>query len=226
VSLRATILVLVLAVAFWGGAVFVSPLARAERAADDDLMYYPSGRFVKEGVLGFGQAAASIAWLRTVQYYGEHKRGDMIVDMMYHLCDIVSDLDPQFEEPYAFGSFVLFTDGEDPEKGFELLEKARENNPESWRIFFESGFAYYVFQRDYAAANRYFQRAAQLPGAPDYVSRFAAFSSRRAGDLNTSLYLYAELAQRTDNPKMREWAEAQVARIQAEIAASKGGETP
>ncbi len=219
-SLRTSVLVLLAALICWVGAVLISPRAQAERTEDGDLLYYPSGEFVKESALGFRQAAASFAWLRTVQYYGEHKRGDRIFDMMYHMCDIVTDLDPKFEEPYAFGSWVLFTDARNPREGFRLLQKARENNPDSWRVFFESGFAYHVFERDYATANRYFRKAAEMPGAPDYAKRFAAYASRQAGDLKTSLYLYQELAQRTDNPKMRDWAETEAARIQAELDAA------
>ena len=72
-----------------------------------------------------------------------------------------------------------------------------------------------------SANAEYFHQAAGLPGAPDYVGRFAAVVSERAGDLETSLYLWRELALRTDNPKIRVWAEGKMEEIAAEIEASR-----
>jgi len=215
-----------LAVALWAGAAAVSPRAEADRAHGQELLYYPNGRFVKQAALGYDQAAASMAWLRTVQYYGEHKRGDRIFDYMYHLCDVVTDLDPRFEEPYIFGSFVLNTEGRHPAEGMDLLAKGRRENPGSWQILFESGFDSYVFRREYAEAARYFEAAAARPGAPEYAGRFAAYVARKSGALETSLLLWKELAQRTGNPKMREWALEQMADIQAQIEARDDSSPP
>ena len=125
-----------LAVSLWGGALLASPDVHAHKMEKEELFYYPSGAFLKEAVLGYDQAAAALAWLRSVQYYGEHVRSDQKFDLMYHLCDITTDLDPHFEEPYTFGSFVLLTEGKRPSAGMKLLEKGRAENPESWRIFF------------------------------------------------------------------------------------------
>ena len=220
---KTTAIGLLLAAVFWAGSVWVGPRAERSDAVEQELLYYPSGKFLKNAVVGYAQAAAAVAWLQTVQYYGKHKRGDRVFDMMYHLCDIVTDLDPKFTEPYTFGSFVLFTDAGKPEEGFRLLQKAREKNPDSWEAFFESGFAYYVFAQDYPRAAGYFRKAAELPGAPEYTARFAAYVAQRAGELETSLVLWQELARRTDNPAMRKWAEEKIEEIQAKMAASGHG---
>jgi hypothetical protein len=212
-----------LAAVLWGGAVAVSPRAEADRAHGQELLYYPNGRFVKQAVLGYDQAASSVAWLRTVQYYGEHKRGDREFDYMYHLCDVVTDLDPHFEEPYVFGSFVLHTEGKRPAEGLELLAKGRRRNPDSWQILFESGFDSYIFWNRYAEAAKYLEAAATVPGSPEYTARFAAYVAKKAGRLETSLLLWKELAQRTGNPKMRDWALKRAEEIQARIDARDAG---
>jgi hypothetical protein len=189
----------------------------------EELMYYPSGAFLKEAVLGYDQAAASLAWLRTVQYYGEHARGDQNFDMLYHMCDVTTDLDPSFEEPYVFGSFILLTEGRRPSAGMRLLEKGREANPDAWRLFFETGFAYYIAWEDYAEAAKHFTAAANMPGAPEQASRFAAYVTYRAGELRTSLLLWADLAERTTNPELREKALEKVEELQATLAESGAG---
>ena len=45
-------------------------------------------------------------------------------------------------------AFVLISDGRNPKEGMDLLAKGREMNPNSWKIFFESGFVYYIAWQD------------------------------------------------------------------------------
>jgi hypothetical protein len=186
----------------------------------EELFYFPNGEFLREAALGYDQAAASLTWLRTVQYYGLHKRTDLRFDMMFHLCDVVTDLDPRFEEPYIFGSFVLISEGEKPEEGVELLRKGLSENPESWRILFETGFVYYVFGENYGEAAKYFAQAAAVPGAPEQVSRFAAWVTYRAGELETAYLLWRELAEHSTNPTVREKAWEKVQELAAQIEES------
>ena len=45
------------------------------------------------------------AWLRAVQYYGEHRRSDMRFTRMEHVFDILTSLAPGFLPAYVFGAF-------------------------------------------------------------------------------------------------------------------------
>jgi len=208
----------VVAAALWGGAVFTDPSVRTARADREELFYYPNGQFLKEAVLGYDQAAAALNWVRTVQYYGEHARGDQTYDRLYHMCDVVTDLDPRFEAPYVFGSFVLLTDGHRPNEGLTLLRKGRENNPQSWRVWFESGFVYYICLEDYVTAGDYLQAAAGCPGAPDYATRFAAYVNEKAGSLEAAILLWTQAAQSTSNPELRAKAEKKVEELREAMA--------
>ncbi len=220
---RAMALGLLAGAVFLIAAAALSPHAQASRTQREELLYYPSGRFLKEAALGYDQAAAAWTWLRTVQYYGAHRRGDREFDMMYHLCDIVTDLDPSFTEPYLFGSYVLFTDGRRPEEGERLLKKGLAANPRSWEVAFENGFANYVFLENQREAARYFTLAASLPDAPEYTSRFAAFAAQRAGDQRMAVALWREVSQRSSNPWIREMAVAKADSLQVLLDAAPSG---
>ncbi len=215
---RGTLAGLGAALALWGAATAASYGAGGNRVRAGELLYYPNGRFLKEAALGYDQAAAAGAWLRTVQYYGEHVKGDRRFDLMYHLCDVVTDLDPKFIEPYTFGAFVLFSDGTRPAEAEALLAKGRAHNPRSSEIYFESGFMEYVFLRNYSEASAYLRRAAELPGAPDYAERFAAYVAAKAGEPKTAILLWSEVARRTGNPGMKRLAEQNIARLQGRTA--------
>ena len=221
--MRSALLAVAVACILWGGAVFVSPDARAYLSEKEELLYYPSGRFLQRAVLGYDQAAASLAWIQLVQDYGEHARGDKKFDYLYHMCDVTTELDPHFEEPYTFGAFVLLTSGGSPSAGMRLLQKGRQYNPQSWKVLFESGFIYYIAWDDVPRAAHYFTQAAGIPGAPEYTNRVAAWVTYRAGDLRTSLLLWQELAERTRNPEIRRRAEARVSEISALIAVPEAG---
>ncbi len=216
--------VLVLVVA-WSLAGVMSPAAMSDRAEGEELLYYPSGKMLEQAALGYHHAAASLTWLRTVQYYGEHVRGDQQFEMMYHLCDVVTDLDPQFIRPYTFGSYVLHTEGRAAEKGLELLAKGRRNNPESWEVLFESGFVEYIAWKRYDLASDYFTRAAAMPDAPEYASRFAAFVSAKAGEIETSILLWQELAERSENAEIREKAIRKVEELKTQLAEQRARES-
>ena len=207
------------AAVFWGGAIAVTP--EAPGVEREEFVYYPSGPFLRAAAMGYDQAAAAVAWIDAVQYYGEHTRGDQKFDYLFHLCDVTTDLDPKFELPYTFGSLVLLTEGKRPSAAMRLLEKGRENNPRSWNLFFETGFSYYIAWEDYPKAAEYFTLAAGMPGAPEKTERFAAWVTYRAGELETSLVLWQNLAERTTSPELREKALQKVEELAAELAERK-----
>ena len=172
---------------------------RASRGSKsvDELLYYPSGVWVKQSSLG----------------YGEHRQSDQRYDMIGHVMDIVSELDPRFIQPYVFGGFTLAQELKQPERGLALLEKGMRANPENWRLAFEVGFLHYVCRHDYAAAGRYFALASRLPDAPDYVARFAAWSNQRAGNTALAILLWKRV-DATGNKYMKEIARRELSRLQ------------
>jgi len=183
----------------------VSAKAKLKPAREEELLYYPSGMFVREAALGYETAAADIAWLRGIQYYGEHRLTDQKYDMIGHVMEIVTTLDPHFEQPYVFGAFVLAQELRQPERGLDLLERGFRANPDDWRFAFEIGFLHYVCRHDYPAAGRYFTLASRMPGHADYAERFAAFTHERAGNRDLAVLLWKRVLA-TGNPYMQDVA--------------------
>jgi hypothetical protein len=185
---------------------------RFQSGGVDELLYYPSGIMVRQAALGYETAAADVAWLRGIQYYGEHRLTDQKFDMIGHVMDIVADLDPAFIQPYVFGAFVLAQEMKQPERGLLLLERGRIANPDDWQVLFEAGFLHYVCRHDYAAATPYFTWASRMPNHPEYVERFAAFSSQRAGNQGMATLLWKRVLA-TGNKYMQEVARRELDRL-------------
>jgi hypothetical protein len=213
--LRAALPFAAAAVLLAGSALlYASSWGRIGPAPGEELLYFPSGVFVKQASLGFETAAADAAWLRAIQYYGEHRLTDQKFQRIDHVMAVVTDLDPAFESAYVFGAFVLAQELRRPEEGLALLMKGRHANPESWRLAFETGFLHYVCRHDFAAASNCFVQAARLPGHPDYVERFAAFASQRSGNRDLAVLLWRRVLA-TGNRYMQEVARRELARLEA-----------
>jgi hypothetical protein len=205
-----------LAAAFLAAAGLVQARAgsRLARDAGDELLYYPSGYAVRQAALGYETAAADVAWLRAIQYYGEHRMTDQKYDRIGHLMAIVTELDPRFLQPYVFGAFVMAQEQHQPERGLDLLQRGLRANPDRWELAFQIGFLHYVCTHDYAAAARYFTLAARMPGHADYAERFAAWTNERAGNPELAVLLWRGVLA-TGNRYMQDVARRELERLGA-----------
>lgn len=189
-----------------------------------ELAYYPSGRHLQRIAFGHSQTAADLAWLRAVQYYGEHRKTDNRFDQMFHVFNMLTSLSPGFESSYVFGAFALAQEGADFDEAERLILKGIEENPTSGNLAFQAGFLYYVKPggRDLLRAAEYFEQAARYPDGPPQAARFAAFARQHAGDLSVAWALWTRVYETSPNPYMREMAEKQMRAI---ARALEDGET-
>ena len=183
----------------------------------EELSYYPSGQNLRTAVFGHDEAVADLAWLRAVQYYGEHRRTDNRFEQMPHVFDILTTLSPRFLSPHVFGAFALAQEGGDFGEAERLMQKGIDANPRSGRLAFEMGFLYYVRPggRDLRHAAEYFEQAARQADAPPASARFAAFAHQHAGDLGVAYELWSDVARESPNRYMREIAERNLEQIRA-----------
>jgi hypothetical protein len=193
------------------------------RAPFGELDYYPSGRYLRPAVMGHGETAADLAWLRAVQYYGEHRGNDNRFTNLDHVFDILTTLSPGFESAYVFGAFALEQEGRRFDLAERLMQAGLQNNPRSGRLAFEAGFLYFVKPggRDLRKAAECFELATHLPGSPPSSARFAAFARQNSGDLVVAWELWREVLNSSPNRYMREAAAREMSRIQAAMASGR-----
>ena len=189
----------------------------------EELSYYPSGRYLKPGTLGHAETAADLAWLRAVQYYGEHRQTDNRFTHMYHVFDILTSLSPGFVPAYVFGAFALAQEGFAVERAEQLMLKGIEANPNSGRLSFELGFLYYVRPggRDLRRAAECFEQASRKADGPPQAARFAAFARQHVGDLRIAYELWSDVRTRSDNRFLREIAERELDEIRLALATGR-----
>jgi len=200
------VLVLVLLLsgaAIWRTGVYLNH-QRYSGDISEEMMYFPSGKLTEIASVGFDSLASMMLWLRGIQYYGAHKRGDQYYLLAEHIFETITDLDPHFINAYRFGAFVISQDMGQPVGGAELLRKGIRHNYESWELFFDLGFLYFVDIDDETKAAHYFNMASRFPDAPDIAKRFSAFAYKQSGNYAVSRRLWEEIYESTSNQAMKD----------------------
>uniref|UniRef100_A0A7V0Z7C0 Tetratricopeptide repeat protein n=1 Tax=candidate division WOR-3 bacterium TaxID=2052148 RepID=A0A7V0Z7C0_UNCW3 len=183
-----------------------------------ELMYFPSGFAVRALSLGFYVPLADMVWLRFIQYYGEHRMTDARFDLMYHILDILTTLDPYFVHAYTLGALMLTHDANRPDQAMKLLKKGMRADYNEWRTPFIYGFINYVFLRDYKTALAYLRISSQKPNATDMPKRWAGYIAlKRIGDLKVALALWLDLYKHAKNPEEKKIAEIYINETKMEM---------
>ena len=168
------------------------------------VMWIRSGPLAQRLALGFDNFVADVYWMRAVIYYGSQRREDHLAnfDQLYPLLDLVTSLDPHFRVAYRFGSIFLaeqFPGGAGrPDQAVQLLQKGLDVTSERWEYAQDIGFVYYWWIRDYARAAEWFKKAADIPGAPEWLAPMAGTTLAEGGNRQSSRELWTRLRDETE----------------------------
>lgn len=163
------------------------------------LLYIRSPEVLKRITLGFDALAADVYWIRAIQHYGGSRldRGARRYELLYPLLDITTSLDPYFNIAYRFGAIFLseaYPGGPGrPDQAIALLRKGLASQPTKWQYYHDIAFVHYWALGDAKGASAWFQRAAQQPGAPNWLMPVAAAMLTQGGDRQSSRFLWEQL---------------------------------
>jgi tetratricopeptide (TPR) repeat protein len=185
------------------------------------VLYLSSPAVVTRAALSFDAIVADLYWIRAVQYYGQARllrSTGARYDLLYPLLDLTTALDPHFSVAYRFGAFFLSERSPGgagrPDLAIRLLEKAMATSPERWEYPHDVGFIYYR-QGDYRQAAEWFQRAAQVPGATNWLAPLAAVTLATGGDLRSSRVLWNNILASSEEVWLRRAAEQRLRQLDA-----------
>ena len=194
-----------------------------------EVLFLPSGKFLRQLSLGYEGLLADIYWTRVVQYFGGKRMAHSTeFELLGPLLQITTDLDPHLLIAYRFGSIFLADrpprGAGQPAEALALLRRGIVANPDYWRFWEDLGFIYYWDLKDYAAAARAFQTGSERPGAMQWMRAMAAKVSAQGGQLATSKFLWSEIARQPGNEQIRKNAEDHLMAIEAAEEIAKLGE--
>ena len=140
---------------------------------EEELMYLPSGKVLKIISLGFDEVVADILFIRMIDYFGKHSASDRTYVWLYHMADLVTDLDPKFRFPYIFAGLMLNLEANQFENARTILIKGMNEFPNDWYFPFALGINYFFHDGDFTRAADSLEDASKLPGSPKYLIGFA-----------------------------------------------------
>lgn len=149
-----------------------SRLAIAEQRAYD-IELVPTAGALRLSSAGHPTLAANLHWLRAVQYMGDPRADARGWDKLFPVLDLVTDLDPRHGYAYQVGGNLLSSVGRLSESN-RLLEKGIRNLPTRYILPFHRAVNAFLYAGDYVEAARWFERAAQTPGAPARLQQYVA----------------------------------------------------
>ncbi len=194
---------------------------RDERALER-FLYVRSGAAMQRIALSYDALAADVYWVRAIQHYGGDRlaraRGGPKYELLYPLLDLTTTLDPYFAIAYRFGAVFLaepYPGGPGrADQAIALLQKAIAASPTKWEYYHDTAFVYFWRLNDYAAAARWFQRAAEQPKAPSWLVPLAAAVLARGGDRAASRFLWQQMLT-SEQVWMRRTAERSLRQLDA-----------
>ena len=196
---------------------------------EEDSLYITSGRALKLMTAGFNPLAADLYWIRTIQYYGRTKLKtrdttaapgpDTDYHLLYPLLDLTTTLDPRFNIAYRFGSIFLaetYPGGPGrPDLAIALLEKGIRERPDKWEYMQDIGFVHYWWTHDFKAASDWFNRAADVPGAPWFLRSLAATTLAEGGDRRSSRVMWEAIRESAEIDWLKNEAERRLGQLRA-----------
>jgi hypothetical protein len=202
-----------------------------------EVLYVTSGPVARRLALSYKALAADLYWIRTIQYYGgarqrltaEARLGALPptalaadvsdYDLLYPLLDLTTALDPHFQIAYRFGATFLaerYPDGAGrPDLAVRLLEKGLQVQPDKWEYMQDIGFVHYWWRHDYEAAATWFNKAADVPGAPWWLRSLAATTLAQGGDRESSRTMWRAIHDTAEIDWLRRDSERRLHQLDA-----------
>lgn len=173
---------------------------RESDASAESLLYVRSPEAIKRLALGFDAVAADVYWIRAIQHFGGERLstdGSRSYARLYPLLDLATALDPYFNIAYRFGAIFLaepYPGGPGrPDHAIALLKKGIAAQPAKWQYYHDIAFVYYWQLADYQAAADWFERASDVPNAPNWLAPMAATMLVKGQDRTSARFVWREI---------------------------------
>jgi len=202
------------------------------RETVDEETLFLSGSTIKKMSFGLEALAADVYWIRTVQYFGRKlidsdkplssaTTKDIRMDLLAPLLNIVVTLDPGHVPAYRFGA--IFLPERDTQAAIDLVEKGIRENPNEWRLYQDLAYIYWQTgntsaekeqTEDYAKASYWYDRGANVPGAPWWMHDLSGLMSIKGKSRETARAVYSSYLS-SDDPNIRAQAIDRLKQIRA-----------
>lgn len=188
-----------------------------DKSQAKEVLYLPSGTGLRFISFGFNNALSQLLWFNTINYFGKHYAQERDYRWLAHMCNLVTDLNPQALHVFRFCSLMLAWEANAAAGAVELLGKAIEHHPDNWELFYLRAITRLIFLKDNREAKNDLIQAARLPDAHPLVVRLAAREISSLDHPTTALQFLEEIIATTEDPSARHALRSRADEIEKEL---------
>ncbi len=175
-----------------------------ENTSNEDIVFIPVDyRLIKSIFPADPGFLADLLWMRTSYYFGKQTLSKRDYRYLLHLLDLITNLDPKWEQPYVFGAVVMAIEVKEPDAGLYLIEKGLKHIPSSYSLWFYKGFYLWRYKKDLKGASEALFKAAQLRGSPSFLYGLAITLATRAGERALAIAFIEQALKDIKDPEQR-----------------------
>lgn len=169
----------------------------------DVYLYLPSGNYLRTLSMGNPSFLGDLIMARALTYFGSHyyERGYKY-EWLYHIFDVLTDIDPYNKESYLIGARLLTL--VDVDLSNKLLEKGMKNHPDYWKIPELIGFNDFYHLKEPEKAAKYYEIASNLPGHPPYIPSLAGKFYSEIGLFDEAIKVLRNFYETTEDKRLKE----------------------
>ncbi len=181
---------------------FIKPTINTE------ARFLPSGKFLQGATLSYDELSADLLWIKAIGYFGTHYSSDKDYTWLSHLLEIITTLDPAYEEVYELGAIILSSEIGNISKSNELLLKGMNNVPVQddryWYLPFHIAFNNMFYIGDNRTAAHYFEIAARSHNSPRYLPLLVSRLYANTDNIALALPFLQEMISQAENEEIRQ----------------------
>jgi hypothetical protein len=133
----------------------------------------PTGKALQILSFGYQNLTADLLLIWSIQFYSTYYLTNRF-DYLERVYNTISDITPQYKEPYIIGALIMVFEAKDIPMALRLLDKGSRNIEKEWIFDHEAGYYCYKYLKDYPKAESYYARAALKTNAPSFLKRMNA----------------------------------------------------
>ncbi|MFP4081453.1 MAG: tetratricopeptide repeat protein [Candidatus Aminicenantes bacterium] len=206
--------ILVLSLASFMGLKIYSDKIPRKKIPGSSIIYIPSGKHLKLATLGCSSVLADLVYLWAIQYYSDFSIADRYKNLD-HIFSVISELDPHYLDPYEVGALIAVYEAGDPLLGLKVLDRGLEKNPNQWIFPFQAGHYAQMVMKDFKLAQKYYQKAMKIEGAPAVARRLYAYSAFKLADYETSWKTWLEIYREAEEERIKKIASNHLYQVKA-----------
>lgn len=197
-------LALISLLAFMGLKIKIDKIPR-QKVPGSSIIYLPSGKYLKYATFGYSSLLADLIYIWSIQFYSSYDIPNRF-DYLEHIFSIIAELDPRYLDPYELGAMIAIYEARNPTLAFRILDLGLEKNPQEWIFPYEAGHYAQMFLKDFAVAQKYYEKAMAIEGSPPILKRLFAHAAYRRGDYQTAWQNWLDIYQSTQDPRIKKIA--------------------